>query len=143
LEPADADMGMPLYSGGDPPVFMTQSMVTVIPPRVKPGRTVRVHITLRPDNKRKAHWNNEAEPLKLWVDPPPGWKAKPQLLTAPQGNQPETSEPRHIEFELSAANDTSGMSKPSAYALYYICEGSGGTCSFLRQDIPIAVTVDQ
>lgn len=116
--------------------------VTVIPPRIKPGETVRVHVTLRPDKKLKAHWNNEAEPLKLWVDPLPGWKAQPQLLTAPQGNRPETSEPRQIEFELHAANDTSGTSKQSAYVLYYVCEGAGGTCSFLRQDIPITVTVD-
>jgi len=116
--------------------------VTVIPPRVKPGGTVRVHVTLRPDNKRKAHWNYEAEPLKLWIDTPPGWKAQPQLLTAPQGDKPETSEPRHIEFELHAANDASGTSKLSAYALYYVCEGAGGTCSFLRQDIPVTVTVD-
>jgi len=117
--------------------------VTVIPPRIKPGETVRVHVTLRPDNKLKAHWNNETQPPKLWIDPPPGWKAQPQLLTAPQGNQPETSEPRHVEFELHAANDASGTSKLSAYALYYVCEGAGGTCSFLRQDIPITVTVDQ
>jgi len=117
--------------------------VTVIPPRVKPGGTVRVHVRLRPDNKRKAHWNNEAEPLKLWIDPPPGWDAQPQLLTAPQDDKPETSEPRHIEFELRAANDAGGTFKLTAYALYYVCEGAGGTCSFLRQDIPVTVTVDQ
>ena len=117
--------------------------VTVIPPRIKPGGTVLVHVTLRPNNKRKAHWNNEAEPLKLWIEPPPGWKAQPQLLTAPQGNQPETSEPRHFEFELHAANDASGTSRLSAYALYYVCEGAGGTCSFLRQDIPITLIVDK
>jgi len=51
--------------------------------------------------------------------------------------------PRHIEFELHAANDASGTSKLSAYALYYVCEGAGGTCSFLRQDIPITVIVDK
>ena len=117
--------------------------ITTIPPRIKPGGTVRVHVTLRPDEKQKAHWNNEAEPLKLWIDPPPGWKAQPQFLTAPQGNQPETSEPRHIEFEVRAAAEASGTSKLFAYALYYVCEGAGGTCSFLRQDIPITVTVDQ
>lgn len=117
--------------------------VTVIPPVVKPGGTVRVHITLRPDDKRKAHWNNEAEPLKLWVDPPPGWKAQPQLLVAPQGDKPETSEPRHIEFEIHAANDASGTSNLSAYALYYVCEDTGGTCSFLRQDIPIIIKIEQ
>jgi tetratricopeptide (TPR) repeat protein len=117
--------------------------VTVIPPVVKPGGIVRVHITLRTDDKRKAQWNNEAEPLKLWIDPPPGWKAQPQLLTAPQGDKPETSEPRHIEFEIHAANNANGTFKLSAYALYYVCEGAGGTCSFLRQDIPITIKVEQ
>lgn len=117
--------------------------VTVIPPRIKPGGTVRVHITLRPNEKLKAYWNNEAEPLKLWVDPPPGWKAEPQLLTASQGDKPETSEPRHIEFEIHAANDADGASKLTAYALYYVCEGAGGTCTFLRQDIPITIKVDK
>jgi tetratricopeptide (TPR) repeat protein len=117
--------------------------VTTIPPHVKPGGTIRVHVTLRPEEKRKAHWNNEAEPLKLWIDPPPGWKVQPQLLTAPQGDKPETSEPRHVEFEIHAANDASGTSNLSAYALYYVCEGAGGTCSFLRQDIPITVTVGE
>jgi tetratricopeptide (TPR) repeat protein len=117
--------------------------VTVIPPGIKPGQTVRVHVTLRPNEKHKAHWNNEAEPLKFWIDPPSGFKAQPQLLVAPQGNKPETSEPRHIEFELIAPDDASGTLKISAYALYYVCEGEGGTCSFLRQDIPITVAVDQ
>jgi tetratricopeptide (TPR) repeat protein len=117
--------------------------VTVIPPHIKPGGTVRVHITLRPDEKRKAYWNNEAEPLKLWVDTPPGWKVEPQLLIAPQGDKPETSEPRHIEFEIHAANDAGGTSKLSAYALYYVCEGAVGTCNFLRQDIPITIKVDK
>ena len=125
----------------------TQSLilteVTVVPPHVKPGGTVRVHVTLRPNSERKAHWNNEAEPLKLWIDLPPGWKAQPQLLIAPQGNQPETSEPRHLEFEVRAAADASGISKLAAYALYYVCEDVGGTCRFLRQNIPIAVTVDK
>ena len=116
--------------------------VTIVPPQVKPEGTVRVHVTLRPNNKRKAHWNNEAEPLKLWVDPPPGWKAQPQLLIAPQGNQPETSEPRHFEFEIFAAANARGTSKLTAYALYYVCEDVGGTCRFLRQDIPITATVD-
>jgi len=117
--------------------------VTVIPPQIKPGGTVRVHVTLRPNEKLKAHWNNEAEPLKLWIDPSSGFKVQPQLSIAPQGNKPETYEPRHIEFEVQAEKEASGTSKLSAYVLYYVCEGAGGTCSFLRQDIPITVTVDQ
>ncbi len=119
------------------------SEVTVVPPQVKPEETVRVHVTLRPNAGMKAHWNNEAGPLKLWVDAPDGWKVHPQLLTAPQGDRPETSEPRQLEFEVSPAAGARGTSKLNAYALYYVCEDAGGVCYFLRKDIPITITVEK
>jgi len=117
--------------------------VTVVPPQIKPGEAARVHVTLRPNEARKAHWNNEAEPLKLWIDAPAGWKVQPQLLAAPQGREPETSEPRHPEFEIMAPADASGTQHLAAYGLYYVCEDVGGTCQFLRQDIPITVIVSK
>jgi len=119
------------------------SEVTVVPPQMKPEETVRVHVTLRPNAKLKAHWNNEAEPLKLWIDAPDGWKVEPQLLTAPQGDQPETSEPRQLEFEVRAAAGARGTTKLNAYVLYYVCEDTGGVCYFLRKDIPVTITVDK
>ncbi|MFH1719338.1 MAG: tetratricopeptide repeat protein [Planctomycetota bacterium] len=117
--------------------------VTVVPPRIKPGEIVRVHVTLRPNEKQKAHWNNEAEPLKLWVDPPAGWQVQPQLLIAPQGEEPETSEPRRLEFEVRTPAGASGTTELAAYALYYACEDVNGTCQFLRLDISVKVTVDE
>jgi len=117
--------------------------VTVVPPQVKPGETVRVHVTLRPNESRKAHWNNEAEPLKLWIEPPAGWQVKPQLLIAPQGEMPETTETRRFEFEVRIPPDAAGTGKLTAYALYYACEDVSGTCQFLRQDIAVTVKIDQ
>jgi tetratricopeptide (TPR) repeat protein len=117
--------------------------VTVVPPQIKPGETVRVHVTLRPNEQRKAHWNNEAEPLKLWIDAPAGWQVAPQLLIAPQGEKPETSEPRRLEFEVRVPADAGGTDKLAGYALYYACEDVSGTCQFLRQDIPVTVTIDR
>jgi tetratricopeptide (TPR) repeat protein len=129
---------------------LIRAEVTVVPPRVKPGEIARVHVTLRPNEQRKAHWNNEAEPLRFWIDAPDGWKVQPQLLTAPQGRKPETSEPRRLEFEVRAlrrtpygAADTNGTSHLAAYALYYVCEDAGGTCQFLRQDVPIPVAIEK
>jgi hypothetical protein len=119
------------------------SEVTVVPPLVKPEGAARIHVTLRPNTKLKAHWNNEAEPLKLWVDAPDGWKVEPRLLTAPQGNQPETLEPRQLEFEVRAAAESKGKIKLYAYALYYVCENAGGACYFLRKDIPVTITIDK
>ncbi len=125
----------------------TQNMilaeVTVIPPHAKPGDIVRVHVSLRPNSLHKAHWNNEAEPLRLWIDPPDGFEVQPQLLTAAQGDQPETEEPRRLEFEVRVTTETSGPVKLNAYALYYVCEDMGGTCTYLRQDIPVRLTVDE
>ena len=115
--------------------------LTVVPPQVKPGETVRVHVTLQPNESRKAHWNNEAEPLKLWIEPPASWQVKPQLLIAPQGEKPQTLEPRRFEFEVKAPAETGGTANLAAYALYYACEDIGGTCRFLRQDIAIAVMI--
>jgi hypothetical protein len=115
--------------------------VTVVPPRVKPGGSVRAYVTLRPNVERKAHWNNEGEPLRLWVDGPPGWQVEPRLLSASQGEKPETSEPRRLEFEARAAEDARGPTKLEAYALYYVCEDVEATCRYLRQDIPVVVEV--
>jgi len=120
---------------------MVLAEVTVVPPQAKVGDTLRVHVSLRPNRAHKAHWNNEAEPLKLWIDPPEGFEVLPRFLTAPQGHKPETMEPRHLEFEVRATAEVSGTFKLKTYALYTVCEDAGGTCQFLRQDIPVTVTV--
>jgi tetratricopeptide (TPR) repeat protein len=117
--------------------------VAVVPPHVPPGGTVRVHVTFRPNQSRAAHWDNETEPLKVWVEPPFRWKAQPQLLAAAQDSRPQSSEPRHLEFELQAPAEASGVVTLAAYALYHVCEDTTGTCSFLRQDIPLAVKISK
>jgi hypothetical protein len=102
-----------------------------------------VYVTLRPSVERKAHWNNEAGPLRLWIDAPEGWTVERRLLVAAPGDQPNTSEPRRLEFDLRAPPDAGGPAKLDAYALYYVCEDLEGTCRFLRLDVPIIVQVDQ
>jgi hypothetical protein len=117
--------------------------VAVVPPRVKPGDSARVYVTLRPSADRKAHWNNEAEPLRVWVDPPQGWEAEPRWLEAPQGTKPQTTEARRLELEVRAGAEAHGTATFRAYALYYVCEDVADTCLFLRQDIPIEVDCRQ
>ena len=117
--------------------------VTVVPSRVKPGEAVRVYLMLRPNDARKACWSDEGKPLRVWVDFPPGWRAQPQLMIPPRAGRPGTLEPRHLEFEVYPGPDARGTTTLLAYALYYVCEDMGGVCSFLRQDIPITVKVDE
>ena len=115
--------------------------VTVVPPRIPPGGSARVHVALRPKSGGNVHWNNENAPLALWIEPREGWQTRRRLLTAPQGSRPETAEPRHLEFEVRAPSNASGTVKLPAYALYYVCEDAGGTCQFLRQDVTVIVKV--
>jgi tetratricopeptide (TPR) repeat protein len=122
---------------------MILTEVTVVPPHARVGETMRVHVSLRPNSLHKAHWNNEAEPLRLWIDPVKGLEVQSRLLTAPQGDQPETIEPRRLEFEVRVTAKTSGTFKLNTYALYYVCEDVGGTCTYLRQDIPVTIKVGE
>jgi hypothetical protein len=121
---------------------LIRTEVTVVPARVRNGQAVRVHVTFRPDEQRRAHWYNDGEPLRLWVDVPEGWQVARRLLAAPPGNRPETNEVRSLDFELIAPAGARGKVRLEAYALYNVCEDVGGQCLFLRKDIPIEVHVD-
>jgi hypothetical protein len=114
---------------------------TVVPPHIRPGHAVRVHVVLRPEAKRKAHWNNEAEPLRLWIDPPDGWQVAEQLLTWPAAKNAVTDEERLLDFEVKTPAQINGKIRLRTYALYNVCDDVGGQCRFLRLDIPIDVNV--
>jgi hypothetical protein len=100
-------------------------------------------VVLRPNAEQKAHWNNEAEPLRLWIDPPQGWQVGEQLLLYPAGKKPVTEEERALDFEVQAPARAKGKVRLSAYRLYHVCDDAGGQCQFLRLDIPIDVHVTE
>jgi tetratricopeptide (TPR) repeat protein len=120
---------------------LIRAEVTVVPPRVRAGQAIRIHVVLQPEAKHKAHWNNEAEPLRLWIDPPEGWSAAERLLVHSGVKKAVTDEERALDFELKAATRASGSIRLSAYALYYVCDDVSGQCRFLRLDLPIEVQV--
>jgi tetratricopeptide (TPR) repeat protein len=118
---------------------LIRAEVTVAPARALPGRAVRVHVALRPDPRKQAHWNNEAEPLRLWVDPPDGWQISARLLQAPGVREAVSGEERALDFEVKAPKEARDKVRFRAYALYHVCDAKGGQCRFLRLDIPIEV----
>lgn len=121
---------------------LIKSEVTIVPSSIAPGDAVRVFVFFRPNETLKAHWNNESEPLRLWIELPEGWQAVDPLLSAPQPEIPESSETRRIDFDIYSPKKASpGKIRINAYALYYACEGINGTCQFLRQDIAIETEV--
>jgi hypothetical protein len=120
---------------------LIEAEVAVVPAKVHAGETARVHVTFLPSAARKAHWNNESTPLRIWIDPPAGWRVSGQLITAPQGDRPETNEVRRLDFEVEVPPSATGPTRIPAFALYNVCEDLGGVCLFLRQDLVIEVNV--
>ncbi|MEX2188485.1 MAG: hypothetical protein WD875_16875 [Pirellulales bacterium] len=121
---------------------MIRAEVTVVPQRVKPGESARVHVVLRPNAKSAAHWNNEAEQLRLWIDPPEGTAVSARLVEA--GEPPPmaaSQEERTLDFEVKIPGDAREDVRVRTYALYHVCDDVGGQCQFLRLDIAVAVPV--
>lgn len=123
---------------------LIEAELTAVPLRISSGGSARIHVVFRPNKSLEAHWNNEAEPLRLWVELPEGWITDNKLLEAPQPKEIESAELRRFDFDLQAPKNVApGGIILSAYALYYACEGLKGTCQFLRQDIDIELEVIQ
>lgn len=115
---------------------LVETTSILVPGKFAKGESVRVHIQFR--LSRISHWNNEAEPLRVWIDAPAGWKVDNPLLTAPQPIVSESRETRVIEFELQSPEKTN-VEAVKAYALYNVCEDAGGQCLYLRQDITLPI----
>lgn len=115
---------------------------TVVPGVVSPGDAVRVHLSFSPNQKIKAHWNNEAEPMQLWVNVPKGWEIDRQAHTIANASTAVSLETRIIEFELHVPADARpGRTMIPAYALYNVCEGASGVCLYRRQDVEIQLDI--
>lgn len=114
----------------------------IVPAAVAPGASARVHVIFRPISERKAHWNNEAEELAFWIDPPGGWEVDSHYLTLPLPAEPVTQETREIEVEVRAPEGTDpGTARIPAYALYYVCEDINGICMYRRQDVALEIEI--
>jgi hypothetical protein len=114
----------------------------IAPARLKPGGVARIHLILRPVARHRAHWNNEAEPLRIWVRAPEGWGVDRRLIELPNPKSPTSAEVREADFEVRVPDHAPvGRVMLSAYALYNVCEDIAGLCLFRRQDVTIPVPV--
>ncbi len=114
------------------------------------GRPVaRVHVSLRPRAAAGGHWNNEAEPLRIWIGGPGATEElvpERRLLEHPNAPVDVSDETRHLDFELeiaparlAAATADAPLALP-AYALFNACSDDDGTCRFLRRDFTISLS---
>ncbi len=116
--------------------------ITRVPSIVRPGGSAQVHIAFYPNAALPVQWNNESEPLQFWIEPPAGWRISQRLQhVAPTSNLATSREVRRLDFEIQVPPEATGTVKIPAYALYYVCEDTEGTCQYLRQDLEIEVTI--
>ncbi len=126
----------------DPGRFV-RSFGQSVPGSIAPGESTRVHLEFRPEIERDAHWNNEARGLRVWIDPPQGWRVDRRSVELANPDRATSEEHRRVEFEVRAPENASGTTRIAAYALYYVCEGVAGQCLYRRQDLAVEVTVDR
>ena len=113
----------------------------VVPAAVKPGQSARIHLTFRLAPTSTDHWNNEAEPLRVWIDLPDGIVASQQLVAAENPKAATSTEGRTVGFEVQVPKDTSGTIRIPVYALYHVCDDAQGQCRFLRLDVTVKLKV--
>lgn len=120
---------------------LIQIECTAVPGCVRPGEAIRVHVLLRPDKTRNAHWNNETEGLILWAEATEGWQIDKAFHRYPLPSAPVSVEPRKIEFEVkTSAKTASTLHIIRGYVLYSICEGGKGQCLYRRQNFEVKVS---
>ncbi len=113
---------------------------TVVPHTSADGTQARLHAVFRPVSAARAHWNNEAEPLEVWLDPPAGWVLDSRHGNAPLAPEPVSDETRRVELEIDGPRlDRGQQLKVPGYALYYVCEDVDGVCLYRRQDISFTI----
>ena len=117
------------------------SIVVVVPAAAKPGQSARFHLTFRFAPTTTDHWNNEAEPLRVWIDPPDGIVASQQLVEAEKPKPATSTEGRTVGFEVQVPKDASGTIRIPVYTLYHLCDNAQGQCRFLRLDVSVQLEV--
>jgi hypothetical protein len=112
----------------------------VRPDAVRPGEAAEVRLTLRPHPDTQAHWNNEMDPVEIWLLPGEGWSLDRQGLKSESPADAWTAESREFAFQATpnrkALTTSSGL---PGYALYYVGENPEGSVLFRRQDFTVHI----
>ena len=111
---------------------------SVVVPNTSDGElSARVHILFSPDLGEKAHWNNEAGDMQVWLAPQGNLEIDKKLLVLEVPREEVSQETRRAEFEVRSEAQLRGNMTIPGYALYYVCEDVTGTCLYRRLDFDV------
>lgn len=107
----------------------------VLPTTGGKGDVFRVHLLLKPAKGGKYLWNNEAGPVKIWLDVPEDVQVNSQgMEIAVDVSQPTSEETRSVEFEWRVKKEKT----LKGYAVYHVCDKENGQCSVLMQKFTVS-----
>lgn len=104
-----------------------------VPAIVAPGKTVRVYLNFDIDAGK---WNDEATPLKVWIDESSTGTPEMRLLQHNPENA-NSNNTKQVDFEFATAKDSAECTI-SGYALYHTCDDDG-VCYYYRQNFKVPV----
>ena len=111
---------------------------SVVVPNTSDGElSARVHILFSPNLANKAHWNNEAGDMQVWLAAPEDLEIDRKLVVLEVPREEVSQETRRAEFELRSETQLKGNLRIPGYALYYVCEDVTGTCLYRRLDFDV------
>jgi hypothetical protein len=113
----------------------------VVPASIKAGESARVHLTFRLAPTTNDHWNNEADPLRVWINPPDGVQVSQRLISAAKPESATSKESRTVGFDVQIPKSASGTVHMPVFAVYHVCDDVGGQCRFVRLDAKVEITV--
>ena len=111
---------------------------TVVPRTMRAGKTARVHLLFVPV---KGLWNNESEPMKIWIASSDQVEIVDPLIEVPNDSSATSSDPRTVEFELKASKGAHGLVQIAGYALYGTCTKTNDQCLYRRLPFQIDVEI--
>jgi tetratricopeptide (TPR) repeat protein len=118
---------------------LIEPSIAVVPANAAAGSTVRVHVSLRPNDTAK--WNNEAGKTQLWINASDQYKLSDQLIEFEQPQTAESHEARGVEFEVAMPEGANESVTVTGFVLYYVCEDTNGQCLFRRQDLKFQIPI--
>jgi hypothetical protein len=102
-------------------------------------RAARVHLMFRPRSEAEAHWNNSADPPRLWIEAPQGWRVERRLLECPLPETELSDEERVFDLEVLPPEGADEPAWLEGYLLFHGCAGSEGRCEYRRRDFRVRI----
>lgn len=110
---------------------------TVVPSTNSKQRALRVHLLLEPNHLKGFAWNNEADPVRLWLDSNDDCIYSEQLIELPLPATATSEERRTADIEVRWSDDA--PESITGYVLYHVCDKDTGVCLYRRRDVSISL----